>query len=276
MRDHCHVTGKYRGSAHTDCNLSYRLTNKIYVIFHNLTGYDSQLIMQEIGKFNKDINVIPNKMEKYMTFMIDRNLIFIDSFQFINQSLSNLADNLPKDGFYHTKYEFGSNNLVLITKKGVYPYDYMDGFDKFKEKGLPSKEIFYSKLTCEDISNSDYNHAKNVWEEFRCKTMGDYHDLYFKSDVLILTDVFENFRKTGKEYYNLDPAHYFSCPGFGWDAMLKMTDIILKLIIDIDMYQMVETGLRGGVSYIANRYSKPNNKYLSDYYKNKDSSYLMY
>ena len=106
--------------------------------------------------------------------------------------------------------------------------------------------------------------------------MRDYHDLYLKSDVLILADVFENFRKTGKEYYNLDPAYYFCCPGFGWDAMLKMTDIYSELITDIDVYQMVETGLRGGVSYIANRYSKPNNKYLSDCDNNKGSSYLMY
>ena len=98
VRDQCHVRGKYRGSVHTNCNLSYRLTNTIYVIFHNLRGYDLHLILQEIGKFNKDMNVIPNIMEKYMAFMIDRNLIFIDSFQFMNQSLSNLANNLPKDG----------------------------------------------------------------------------------------------------------------------------------------------------------------------------------
>ena len=103
MRDHCHVTGKCRGSAHTNCDLSYRLTNKIYVIFHNLRGYDSHLIMQEIRKFNKGINVIPNNMENYMAFMIDRNLKLIDSFQFMNQSLSNLANDLPKDGFYHIK-----------------------------------------------------------------------------------------------------------------------------------------------------------------------------
>ena len=133
-----------------------------------------------------------------MAFMIDRNLIFIDSFQFMNQSLSNLANNLPKDVFYHTKNEFGSNNLELITKKGIYPYDYMDDFNKFKEEGLPSIEKKYSKLTGEDISDSDYNHAKNVWKKFKCKTMVDYHDLYLKCDVLILADVFENFRKTGK------------------------------------------------------------------------------
>ena len=102
--------------------------------------------MQEIGKFNKVINVIPNNVEKYMAFMI-RNLIFIDSFQFMSQSLSDLANNLPKDGFYHTKKEFGTENLELITRNSVYPYDYMDDFNKFKEEGLPSIEIFYSKLS---------------------------------------------------------------------------------------------------------------------------------
>ena len=274
-RDHYHVTGKYRGSAHANCNLSYRLTHKIYVIFHNLRGYDSHLIMQEIGKFNKDINVSPNNMEKYMAFMIG-NLIFTVSFQFMNQSLSNLANNLPKNDFYHTENKFGSNNLELITKKSIYPYAYMDDFNKFKEEGLPLIEKKYSKLTGEDISDSDYNHAKNVWERFKCKTIGDYHDLYLTSDVLILADVFEKFRKTSKQYYNLDPVHYFSCPGFAWDAMLKMIGINLELITDIDMYQMVAKGLRGGTSYIANRYSEPNNKYMCDYDKDKESSYLMY
>ena len=181
-------------------------------------------------------------MEKYMAFMIGRNLIFIDSFQFMNQSLSDLANNLSKDGFYHSKKEFGTENLVLITRKGVYPYDYMDDFNTFKEEGLPSIENFYSKLTGEDISDCDYNHAENVWKKIECKTVGDYHDLYLKSDVLILADVFENFRKTGKEYYNLDPAHYFSCPGFAWDAMLKMTDINLKII---NRYWYVPNGRKG-------------------------------
>ena len=108
VRDHCHVTGKYRKSAHTDCNLSYRLTNKIYVIFHNLSGYDSHLIMQGIGKFNKDIDVIPNNIEKYKAFINDKNLIFTDSFQFMSKCLSDLANYLLKDGFYHTKKEFGT------------------------------------------------------------------------------------------------------------------------------------------------------------------------
>ena len=201
LRDHRHVTGKYRGSAHTDCNLSYRLTNKIYVIFHYLRGYDSHLIMQEIGKFSKDINVIPNNMEIYMAFMIDRNLIFIDSFQFMNQRLSISLIICRKMIFIiQKKNEFGSNNLELTTKMGVYPYDYIDNFNKFKEERLPSIENFYFKLTGEDISDEDYNHAKNISEEFKCKTMRDYYDFYLKSDVLILADVFEkkNLKKKVK------------------------------------------------------------------------------
>ena len=101
------------------------------------------------------------------------------------------------------------------------------------------------------------------------------HDLYSKSVVLILADLFENFRKTSKQYYNLDPSHYFSCPGSAWKAMLMMTSIILKLFTDIDMFPLVEKGKRGGISYTANRYSKPNNKYICGYDKDKESTYLM-
>ena len=116
VRDHCHVTGKYRGSAHKTCNRSFRLSNKIPIIFHNLRGYDGHLIMQEIGKFNKNINVIPNDMERNMAFMIS-DLVFIDFFQFMSSSLSNLANNLSKESFHHAKNDFNPNALELIIKK---------------------------------------------------------------------------------------------------------------------------------------------------------------
>ena len=98
--------------------------------------------------------------------------------------------------------------------------------------------------------------------------MGEYHDLYLKSDVLLLADIFENFRKTCMQYYKLDPCHYFTSPGLSWDAMLKMTDIRLELIIDIDMLQLIGNGMRGVVSNIANSYGEANNKYMKDYYEN--------
>ena len=162
-----------------------------------------------------------------------------------------------------------------MVRKGVYPYDYMDSFEKFNHK-LPSKEDFYSILNDQHISNEDYEHAQNVWNKFSLKNMGDYHNLYLKSDILLLADVFENFRNTCLEYYKLDPCHYFTSPGLSWDAMLKMTNIKLELMTDIDMFQFIEKGLRGGISYIANRYSKANNKYMKEYYENKPSKYIMY
>ena len=163
-----------------------------------------------------------------------------------------------------------------MKQKGIYPYDYMDSFQKFDEVQLPSKEDFFSILKNEHITNEQYNHAQNIWNTFNLKTMGDYHDLYLKSDTLLLADIFENFRKTCLQYYKLDPCHYFSSPGLSWDAMLKMTEVKLELINDIDMYQFIEKGMRGGISYIANPYSKANNKYMKNYDETKPSKYIMH
>ena len=271
VRDHCHITGKYRGSAHQECNLELRVNPdqlKIPVIFHNLRGYDSHFIMQEIGEIVKNntytkkngekcqmnINAIPNNMEKYMAFMLGNHLTFIDSFQFMTSSLEKLVSNLPKETLKYTSQRFKGDKFDLMIRKGVYPYDYMDSFDKFEDTVLPTKDQFYSLLNDEHISDEDYQHAKNVWKMFSMKNMGDYHDLYLQSDILLLADVFENFRKTCLEYYKLDPCHYFTSPGLSWDAMLKMTDIKLELMTDFDMFQFIEKGLRGGISYIANRY----------------------
>ena len=289
VRDHCHVTGQYRGSAHQDCNLNFRLTEKIPVIFHNLRGYDSHFIMQEIGEIVKkhtytnkkgekcqmNINAIPNNMEKYMAFMLGNHLTFIDSFQFMSSSLDKLVNNLPKEALKYTSQKFEGKELDLMSQKGVYPYDFMDSFDKFNEK-LPSKEEFYSILNDEHITDDQYKHAQNVWNTFNLKNMGEYHDLYLKSDILLLADVFENFRKTCLQYYKLDPCHYFTSPGLSWDAMLKMTDIKLELMTDIDMFQFIEKGMRGGISYIANRYGKSNNKYMKTYDEKAPSKYIMY
>ena len=158
----------------------------------------------------------------------------------------------------------------------MYAYDFMDSFEKFNQTELPAKEHLYSILNDQHITNDEYNHAKNVWKAFKIKTIGEYHDLYLGSDVLLLTDVFENFRKTCLQYYKLDPCHYFTSPGLSWDAMLKMTNIKLELMVDIDMFQFIEKGMRGGVSYIANRYGKANNKYMNKYDEKAPSKYIMY
>ena len=118
--------------------------------------------------------------------------------------------------------------------------------------------------------------AKKIWNKFSMKNKGDYHNHYLKKAVLLLADVFEKFIDTCLKFYGLDPCHYFSSPGLSWDAMLKMTGMRLEKIVDIDMYLFIEKGLRGGISYIAKRYSEANNKYLKNYDPTKPSKYISY
>ena len=293
VRDHCHITGKFRSSAHQECNLKLRIKPEnleIPVIFHNLRGYDSHFIMQQIGEIankhgytNKkgekqdlNINAIPNKTEKYMAFMLGNHLTFIDSFQFMSSSLDKLVSNLPKDDLIYTSKAFNGKRLDLMSQKGVYPYHYMDSFEKFNEKEIPTKDKFYSILNDQHITDDEYNHAKKVWNTFMIRTLGDYHDLYLVSYVVLLTDVFENFRKTCMQYYKLHPCHYFTSLGLSWDGMLKMTNIKLELMTEIDMFQFIEKGMHGGVSYIANRYGNANKKYMKEYDEKAPSKYIMY
>ena len=211
-----------------------------------------------------------------MAFMLGNHLTFIDSFQFMSSSLDKLVSNLPKDDLIYTSQVFKGKTLNLMSQKGVYPYDFMDSFEKFDQTELPTKDQFYSILNDQHITDDEYNHAKKVSKTFKIKTMGEYHDLYLESDVLLITDVFENFRKTCLQYYKLDPCHYFTSPGLSWDAMLKMTNIKLELMTDIDMFQFIEKGIRGGVSYIANQYGNANNKYMKEYDEKAPSKYIMY
>ena len=146
VRDHCHVSGKYRGAAHWSCNVNFKMTQKIPVIFHNLKGYDSHLIFKELSKFNVKISVIPNGLEKYMAFTINRNLAFIDSMQFIKSSLDSLVKNLGDRDFKYFSDKYGGKSLELVKEKGVYPYEYMDSFKKFSEGKLPNKCKFFSSL----------------------------------------------------------------------------------------------------------------------------------
>lgn len=167
---------------------------------------------------------------------------------------------------------------LLILQKGVYPYEFMDSFDKFKETELPPIKEFYSNLNEDEITHKDYQHALNVWNKFNIKNLGEYHDLYLKTDVLLLTDVFENFRETAMKFYDLDPCrqHYFTLPSFAWDAMLKKTGIELEQLTDIDKYIFCEKGLRGGISMISHRYARANNKYMKEYNVDDVSSYIVY
>ncbi len=134
-----------------------------------------------------------------MSFKIN-NLKFIDSFQFMSSSLETLAGNLYDNNdkyinFNNMKREFNNEELELLCQKGYYPYEWADGYDKFEFKGLPAMECFYSKLKKEGIKAKEYEHALKVYDAMKCQTFEDYHKLYLKTDILLLSDVFENFRK---------------------------------------------------------------------------------
>jgi hypothetical protein len=225
---------------------------------------------------NKKIFCIPNNMERYLSFTIG-NIRFIDSYQFMNESLEKLVANLPKQNFIHTALHTPSDKIDLLLRKGVFPYEYWDSLDRFYEKQLPPKQAFYSKLTGEDITDADYQHALNVWQRFDIKNLVEYHDLYLKSDVLLLCDVFEQFRTTCLDSYKLDPAHYFSAPGLAWDAMLKMTKVKLELMMERELHDVVDKGLRGGICCISKKHAKANNPYITETFDStKPNSYIIY
>ena len=184
----------------------------------------------------------------------------------INQKVSNI-------------YQFCNgdlNKFILLLRKGVYPYEDMDNWEKFDETTLPSKEAFYSNLNLEDISDEDYIHAQKVWDVFEINNLGEYHDLYVQSDTLLLADIFENFRNMCLNIYELDPVYFVSALGLAWQACLKKTEVKLELLTDYDMILMIEKGIRGGICQATHRYAKANNKYMKNYDKSIDSSYLVF
>ena len=282
VRDHCHLTGKYRGAAHSKCNLKMKTPMFVPVLFHDLEGYDSHLFIKSLGYSKGEVSCIPKTDEKYISFskQVKYNpdgkpleIRFLDSVKFTLKGLDGLVKGL--DQFKNLEQGLGTNEL--LKKKGVFPYEFMTGFDKLSAIELPPKKDFYSKLNDEHISNEQYKHAQKVWKEFECQTMRDYHDLYLKTDVLLLADVMENYRNVCNKNYGLDPLWYYTAPGLAWDAALKISGVKLELLTDPNMYLMVETGIRGGISAITKRYSKANNPYLGkDYNPDEPTNYIQY
>ena len=165
----------------------------------------------------------------------------------------------------------------MFLRKGVYPYEHMDKIEKFEETKLPDMKDFDSKLNDSHISVEDYEHAKKIWKEFDMKTLGEFHDIYLKSDVLLLADVFEAFRRVCLENYGLDPAWYFTSSGLAWDAFSKSTRVKLELLTEIDMLLMFEKGTRGVISMISKRFAEANNKYMGEKFnENLPSKFITY
>ena len=203
VRDHCRYTGKFRGAAHSICNLSYKVPREIPVVFHNGSTYDYHFIIKQLAEeFKGQFRCLGENTEKYITFSVPikkehdngktttYKLKFIDSFRFMPTLLSNFA-----------------NNLSEI-----------------------NKNTFYGKLNLENITVKNYAHVQKVWEIFEIKNRGEYHDLYVQCDTLLLADVFENFRDKCIEIYKLDPAHFFTCTRISMTSLLKKNRSKFRII----------------------------------------------
>ena len=298
VRDHCHYTGRYRGPAHRNCNLMYKIPSYIPVVFHNLSGYDAHLFIRDLAASvpgGAKMGVIAKNKKDDITFLIkvavdkcvDKNGVekdkeiehkFIDSFKFMSSILGSLTNNLVRGGQELFGFEeYTPAQYELLVKKGIYPYEYMSEWEKFKETKLPPKEAFYSKLNTAGVSEEDYEHAKKVWREFEIKTLGEYHDLYLKTDVILLANVFEAFREVCLKNYGLDLAHFYTAPGLAWKACLKKTRIRLELLLDPDMLLMFERGIRGGITQSVHRWARASSPYMGPKFNpNEKTNYLQY
>ena len=264
-------------------------------MFHNLSGYDAHLFIRELGGYASDMEVIAKNKEDYISVSIkvpvdsyiDKNgeekdqlieLRFIDSFKFMSSSLDSLTKNLVGSGKKLFGFEdYSELQYNLLTRKGVYPYEYINSWDRFEETQLPPISAFYSNLNMSSIREEDYQHAQRVWKEFGIRDLRDYHDLYLRTDVVLLANVYEAFRDTCLKHYKLDPANFYTSPGLAWKACLKCTGIKLELLTDPDMLLMFEQGIRGGITQEVRKYAAANNKYMGDRFDPKsESSYLQY
>jgi len=279
--DHDHITGLFRGAAHDSCNqhFSSKKMKHIPCVFHNLKGYDGYNILSYLHRTIKDVNkidVIAKNLEKFTCITVNQ-VRFIDSLQFLNGSLDGLvnalrnsvSEELVKQKFRPVGWLLGKSHsgddedtFRELLKKGIYPYEWLDSFDKMFEarKRLPAKFEFYSTLTGKSITDEEYERAEKMWKRYRCKSMKDYTELYCMLDVLLLESVFEAFRKTSiEEDTRLDPVHYVTAPSMSWSAMLLMNhdnDVVLENMTDLDMFLMVENGIRGGICQVMHPFSR--------------------
>jgi hypothetical protein len=270
IREHNHLSGEYRGAACQSCNTKEgKVTKLIPVFFHNGSNYDFHFIIEELMKYEDEYNkvkLLSKNSEEYISIDYGSNykkLRFLDSYRFMLKGLSDVAKSMDEFPI------LDDGNISLLKQKGFYPYEYVDSIEKLKDKKLPDIKEFYSTLTQDTITEKEYKHAQNVWRTYKCKNLLDYHNLYLKTDVLILADAFEKFRKFFLENHQIDPCYCYSAPGLTWQCGLKYTGVELELLTDVDMLQMFEKGIRGGFSGVLGpRHVKAFNQYTPNYHDN--------
>lgn len=265
-RDHNHLDNKSESNlryvACNRCNLTYGQQNKctIPVIAHNANKYDMHFIIQHLP--GQKTKLLARNSETLIAARYGQRLQFIDSINFMNGSLDSLVQLLPtNDVDRYTSTIIGTREDLqwLLRRKGVFPYDYLDDYDKLYQREMPRIEHFYNSLRNEPLSEDDYRHFVEVWNSFECETMQDYMELYLITDTMLLAAVVERYRQSTLEHFQLDPMHYVTAPSLCFDAMLKITGVQLDLLPSVDQYLFFSRAIRGGICGTATRYAKANN-----------------
>ena len=269
VRDHCHLTGKYRGSAHNTCNINVKQkdSNFISFAFHNFSNYDCHMFFKKLVDLKKDkvkFKIIPKTNEEYIAVKYGY-IRFIDSYRFLSENLDKLVKNLDEDDFKILKKEF-PDKWQYLNKKLAYPYEYFNNINDYKKPvNELKKEDFFSKLKNDYPDDDEIERTKEIIKLFNIKDGKELTRLYCKSDVILLADVFEKFVKVSTEEYKINPLYCVSLPGYTYQCALKYTNIKLQTLQDKDLILLIENNIRGGISSVmGDRYVKSdeNNKII--------------
>jgi hypothetical protein len=273
------LSGFYQGHAHRACVrkvMSDQYSPRMPLYFHNGTGYDMKLVLQYMAE--SDLLELENSFcimqttQRFKRLDIIPGISIMDSMAHLNSSIESLTELLTNKGenpehckqlMTHIPKLFPRaehNAWIMLTRKGVFPYDWFDSYSKLAAKALPPIESFKSELSG-PISEDAYEYAQRVWKAFGCQSFADYHDIYLYTDVLLLADIFTMYREDMFASFKLDPARYASISAFAFDAMLKMTGVKLDLVSDPDMYLFFEAAMRGGLSIANQPFTAVENKY---------------
>ena len=261
VRDYHTLTGHYRGALHEKCSAKIALEKwKLPVWFHNGRGFDFHYIAPLLPQISRKFDVISMTFEKITTITTD-NMVFRDSNLHMGTSLDKWAKETGHHPHTHDYFEkcYCTEVANLITKKGEYPYEWVDDWDRFEEKELPPREAFSSALAGKGaISEERYEHAQKVWNEAGCQTFQDYNNLYLEADVMLLTDCMESYRAKAMLEYGLDPVHFCTAPSLAWSACLKKTGAEIKpfVVNQKDMLLFAEASRRGGMVNAITRHVK--------------------
>ena len=261
VRDHCHLTGKYRGPAHSICNVNVtqKQSNFIPILFHNYSNYDSHMFFRKVVDKKNDkveFDIIPKTNEEYISVTYGC-IRFIDSYRFLSSGLDSLVKKLDEDDFKILKKEF-PDKWQYLNKKLAHPYEYFNSIEDYKKPVHNlKKEDFFSKLKNKCPDNEEIQRTKEIIEIFNIKNGKELPELYLKSDVILLADVFEKFIKISVEDYGINPLYCVSLPGYTWQCGMKYTNINLQTLQDEDMIFLLENNIRGGISSVmGDRYVK--------------------